>query len=56
MDVCLTWFLKTIPDEGDSVTSLGKGINVFLRENFSYHQTSFFEVSLKFGLTVPVQI
>lgn len=56
MDVCLTCFLKTIPDNGGSVTSLGKGINVFLRENFSYHQTSFFEASLKFGLTVPVQI
>lgn len=56
MDVCLTCFLKTIPDKGGSATSLGKGINVFLWENFSYHQTSFFEASLKFGLTVPVHI
>lgn len=56
MDVCLTCFLKTILDNRDSATSSGKGINVFLWENFSDYQTSFFEASLKFGVTVPVNI
>lgn len=56
MDMCPTWSLKTIPDNGESATSRGKGINVFLWENFWDHQTSFFEASLKFGVTLPVNI
>lgn len=48
--------LKTVPDNRDSATSLGKGINMFLWKNFSDHQTPFFEASLKFGVTLPVNI